>query len=88
MNSKEYAKITSDGQLQMFPNPYRVVVANPNDEMKAQLASMFNWLEVVYTNQPEYDPETQYITYHFVEQDGKAVQVWEVHQREEGGESE
>lgn len=62
----------------MMPNPFRVVVSNPDDSTKAQLADMFGWLEMVYTEAPEYDPETQYTVYHWEEQNGKAVQVWEV----------
>lgn len=73
-----YCKIKTDAQPQMMPNPFRVVVSNPTDEQKAQFAEMFGWLEMVYTNVPEYDPDTQYVESHWEEQDGKAVQVWEV----------
>ena len=64
-----------------MPNPFKVVVANPDDEQKAQLAVMFGWLEMVYTDQPEYDPETEYVTDYWEEENGKAVQHWEVHER-------
>ena len=76
-----YCKITTDNQAQMMPNPFRVTVANPDDNTKATLAELFGWLEMVYTDQPEYDPETQYVTDHWEEIDGKAVQVWEVHDK-------
>lgn len=78
-----YCKITTDNQAQMMPNPFHVVVANPTDEQKAQLSFMFGWLEMVYTDQPEYDPETQYVTDYWMEEDGKAVQKWEVHENPE-----
>jgi len=77
--SKEYAKIKTDGQLQSFPNPYRVTVSNPSDTVRDTLAGLFNWLEVIRTPQPEYDPETQYVTDYWEEENGKAVQHWEVH---------
>lgn len=73
-----YCKITTDKQPQMMPNPYHVAVANPTGTQKAQLAEMFGWLEMVHTEQPEYDPETQYVTDYWEEEDGKAVQHWEV----------
>ena len=75
-----YCKITTDDQAQMMPNPFRIVAANPTEEQKAQLASMFGWLPMVYTDAPEYDPETQYVVDHWEEIDGKAVQVWEIHE--------
>ena len=78
-----YCRITTEKKAQMMPNPFRVVVANPSDEQKAKLADMFEWLEMVYTDQPEYDPETQYVTDYWMEEDGKAVQHWEVHEKPE-----
>lgn len=74
-----YCKINTYNQPEMMPNPFRVVVSNPTDEQKAVFADMFGWLEMVYTDAPEYDPETQYVTSSWVEVDGMAVQVWEVH---------
>ena len=76
-----YCKITTEKQAQMMPNPFRVTVANPTEEQKAQLAEMFGWLEMVYTAHPEYDPETQYVTDYWEEENGKAVQKWEVHDK-------
>lgn len=78
-----YCKINTQSQPEMMPNPFRVTVANPTDAQKAQLAEMFGWLEMVYTDQPEYDPETQYVTDYWMEEEGKAVQHWEVHDRPE-----
>ncbi len=62
-----------------MPNPFRVMVANPNEDMKKTLADLFGWLEKVETIPPEYDPETEYLVCHWEEQNGKAVQVWEIH---------
>lgn len=64
----------------MMPNPFRVIVANPTEEQKAQLAAMFGWLEMVYTDAPEYDPDTQYVTSYWQKEGGKAVQKWEIHE--------
>lgn len=74
----DYCKIKTDAQPQMMPNPFRVVVSNPDEAIKAQLAEMFGWLPMQYTEQPEYDPDIQYVVSHWEEENGKAVQVWEV----------
>ncbi len=42
----------------MMPNAFRVVVSNPNEEQKEKLDEMFGWVEMVYTDEPEYDPDT------------------------------
>lgn len=73
-----YCKIKTDGNIETMPNPYRVVVSNPDETTKAALAELFGWIEMEYTTEPEYDTETQYTVYHWEEHDGKAVQVWEV----------
>lgn len=75
-----YCKITTDKQAQQMPNPFAATIANPNEAQKAALAEMFGWLEMVYTETPEYDPETEYVTSYWQEEDGKAVQQWEVHE--------
>ena len=36
-----YCKIDITNQPEMMPNPFRVTVANPSEEQKAQLAAMF-----------------------------------------------
>ena len=79
----DYCKINTSAQPERMPNSFRVVVSNPDEATKAQLAEMFGWLEMVYTEEPEYDPETQYAESHWEEIDGKAVQVWEVKDRPE-----
>lgn len=76
-----YCKITTAQQAQMMPNPFHATIANPNETQKATLAELFGWLEMVYTEPPEYDPETQYVVDHWEEIDGQAVQVWEVHNK-------
>ena len=72
----EFCKIKTDGSTMPAPNPLRIVVSNPSDERYRYEG----WLEKMYTEPPEYDPEKQYITDHW-EQDGQyAVQVWDVHE--------
>ena len=78
-----YCKINTARQAQMMPNPFRVTVSNPTDEQKAQLAEMFGWLPMVYTEEPQHDPETQYVTDYWEAENGKAVQKWTVHDRPE-----
>lgn len=74
-----YCKITSQKKPQMMPNPYHLTIANPTESQKKTIANMDGWLEMVYTDQPEYDPDTQYVTDYWVEESGKAVQHWEIH---------
>jgi len=74
----DYCKITTEAKAQRMPNPYKVAVANPDEAAKATLAGLFGWLPMQYTAQPEYDPDTQYLEESWVEEDGKAVQVWTI----------
>ena len=73
-----YCKINTAQQAQRMPNPFAATIANPNETQKAALAELFGWLPMIYTEPPEYDPETQYVTDHWEESEGKAVQVWEI----------
>lgn len=75
----DYGKIREDKSIQKQGNPVSVTVANPTEEQKAKLAELRGELELVYTEQPGYDPETQYIIDYWEEEDGKAVQHWEIH---------
>lgn len=75
----KHAKIKPDKQLQLAPNPLKITVANPSDELYEQ----FGWMEVVETNPPEYDHDTQYLTSYYEEENGKAVQKWEKHEKPE-----
>lgn len=76
-----YCKITTSGSAQMMSNPYRMTIANPDENKKALIAQIDGWLEMIYTDEPEYDLETQYLTEAWVEEGGKAVQVWTVHEK-------
>ena len=78
---KEYGKIKTDGSIQPQGNPVSVTVSNPTDDQRGLLAELRGELEMVRTPEPEYDPEKQYLTEAWVEQDGKAVQVWTVHEK-------
>lgn len=79
----DYGKITSDGRIQRQPNPVFVTISNPNDGLKRIMADLRGELEMVYTDQPQYDPETQYVTDYWQEEDGNAVQHWEIHDKPE-----
>lgn len=76
-----YCKINTEKQAQMMPNPFAATIANPNETQKEKLAELFGWLEMLYTEQPEYDPETQYAVDHWEEINGQAVQKWKVHDK-------
>ena len=71
----EFCKIKADGTCMRAPNPLRITVSNPSDERYRYEG----WLEKKYTDKPTYDPETQYITDHWVQDGQFAVQVWHVH---------
>lgn len=71
----EFCKITADGRAMRAPNPLRIVISNPSDERYRYEG----WLEKKYTEQPEYDFDTQYITDSWIQEGQYAVQVWTVH---------
>ena len=75
-----YCKITTTGAAHMMPNPVQIIVANPTDQQKVLIAELGGWLPMVYTDEPDYDPDTQYVTDYWAEEDGKAVQQWVVHE--------
>lgn len=74
----DYGKIKPNGQIQKQGNPVSVTIANPNEEQKKTMAGLRGELELVYTEQPTYDPETEYLREYWQEEEGKAVQHWEV----------
>lgn len=71
----EFCKIKADGSTMTAPNPLRITVSNPSDARYRYEG----WLEKKYSEKPEYDPVTQYITDHWVRDGQYAVQVWTVH---------
>lgn len=75
----DYGKQTAAHGCEDMPNPFRATIANPTEEQKAALAQLFDWLPKVYTQEPEYDPETQYTTYTWEIEDDKLVRIWEIH---------
>lgn len=76
-----YCKITTTKQAQIMPNPVHLTIANPTENQKATVAELGDWLPMVYTEPPEYDPETQHVTDYWEEEDEKAVQKWEIHDK-------
>lgn len=76
----DYAKITTDKRCMDLPNPYHLTVSNPTEEQKKVIADFDGWLEKVYTEQPEHDPEKEYCTDYWEEENHKAVQKWEIHE--------
>ena len=80
---KNYVKIKSDKTLMNMPELYKASWDIRNDEETQDFCAKHdNWLIREDTECPEYDPETQYVTFYYEEQNGKAVQVWEVHDKE------
>ena len=71
----EFCKIKADGSTMLAPTPLRIVISNPSDERYRYEG----WLEKRYSEKPEYDHVTQYITDNWVQDGQYAVQVWTVH---------
>lgn len=77
---KDYVKIKSDGMLMNMPEMYEAHWDIRNDEATQDFcANHDHWLIRENTTPPEYDPETQYLTFYYEEDNGRAVQVWEIH---------
>lgn len=72
----DFCKITEHGNIMDAPNPLKIIISNPSDERYRYEG----WLEKRYTDAPEYDPETQYVTDYWVQDGQYAVQYWEVHE--------
>ena len=80
---KDYVKIKADRTLLEMPDLYKASWDVRNDEATRDFcANHDNWLIRKDTEQPEYDPETQYVTFYYEEQEEYAVQVWEIHEKE------
>lgn len=73
-----YAKLKSNGQIQVAPKVLRITISNPSDER----LEYEGYHKVVETTPPEYNPETQYIDSHYVMSGDNILQVWEVHEIE------
>lgn len=79
----KYVKIKTGGTLMEMPELYKASWDLRGDETTQDFCAQHdNWLVREDTPAPEYDPETQYVTHYYEEQNGKAVQVWEVHDKE------
>lgn len=74
----DYGKITSENKIQQMPSPYSLFVANANENQKRLIAELDNWLEMVYAEQPQYEPSHQRLEESWVEENGKAKQVWTI----------
>lgn len=69
-----YAKLKSNGQIQVAPKVLRIVVSNPTDER----LEYEGYKKVIETEPPKYNQETQYIQSTYVN-DGEYIrQTWEV----------
>ena len=83
---KDYVKIKEDQTLMNMPEMYIAHWDIRNDETTQDFcANHDHWLIRRDTEQPEYDPETQYLTFYYEEQEGYAVQIWDIHDIEVDG---
>lgn len=69
-----YAKLKSNGQIQIAPRVLRITISNPSDER----LEYEGYRKVVETDPPEYNPETQYVESHYIEDGNRILQVWDV----------
>lgn len=69
-----YAKLKPNGQIQIASNPLVIHISNPTDER----LEYEGFKKVVEAQPPEYDPETQRIESHYIENENNITQVWEV----------
>lgn len=69
-----YAKLRSNGQIQIAPKVLRITISNPSDER----LEYEGYRKVVETDPPKYDPDKQYVESHYIEDGEKILQVWEV----------
>ena len=75
-----YVKIKTDGSLYNMPDVYKASWDLRNDDTtRVFCANHDEWLQKKDTEPPEYNPETQYLTFHYEQEGSFAVQVWEVH---------
>ena len=73
-----YAKLKSNGQIQVAPKVLRITISNPSyDRLEYE-----GYHKVIETEPPEYNPETQCIDSHYVMSGDNILQVWEVHENE------
>ena len=69
-----YAKLKPNGQIQVAPKILRITISNPTPER----LEYEGYKKVIETDPPEYDPETQRIESHYVEDGDHILQVWDV----------
>ena len=82
---KNYVKIKSNRMLMNMPEMYEAHWDIRNDETTQDFCAQHDgWLLKRDTPCPPYDPETQYVTYYYEEQEiddvNYAVQIWEIHE--------
>lgn len=72
-----YAKIVDVAQLSYAPRTVTEGNTHHNPTPEWWLIQ-HGYLPVVTTEMPEYDPETQFLTSRWAEQDGQIMSVWQV----------
>lgn len=79
-----YVKIKTDNQLMEMPMRYKASWDLRNDDVtQAFVANHDLWLIKQDTQCPEYDPETHYAISWYEEENGYAVQKWEIKEIED-----
>lgn len=69
-----FAKLKSNGQIQVAPKVLRITISNPSDER----LEYEGYHKVVEVEPPEYNPQTQTIECHYEMSENDIMQVWEI----------
>lgn len=69
-----YAKLKSNGQIQVAPKVLRITIANPTDEQ----LEFAGYKKVIEVDPPEYDEKNQKLECYYEEIAGEIWQMWKV----------
>ena len=79
-----YGKLVNN-RFQTAPKVLKLTISNPTNEQYED----FGYKELFVDDEPEYNPETQYLTEYYEEQTDKIIKHWQINDiPQEGGEVE
>lgn len=69
-----YAKLKTNGQIQVAPKVLRITISNPSDER----LEYEGYRKVIEHAQPDYNSDTQRLECHYEDVNGEIWQFWNV----------